>query len=139
MLPCFVRGVGTGHLNGVRAGIRVALVKGITRSSVMKKSILFLVALTIPAISFAKVSDFNAMIADNMKDQTELHSEIKNQMPSKKIQARQRMVVVEQGRQDSFNAETRKDMLVFRKEKISHRASEDKAFERIANEMHLAE
>jgi hypothetical protein len=105
----------------------------------MKKSILFLVALTIPAISFAKVSDFNAMIADNMKDQTELHSEIKNQMPSKKIQARQRMVVVEQGRQDSFNAETRKDMLVFRKEKISHRASEDKAFERIANEMHLAE
>ena len=106
----------------------------------MKKQILSLVALTIaiPAMSFAKVSDFNAMIADNLKDQAALHGEVKGQIPNVKIKARERMVVVE-GNQDSFNAPTRQDMLVFRKEKVSHRASEDKSFERIAHEMSSAE
>ena len=44
----------------------------------MKKQLLVTVIALVPAMGFAKVSDFNAMIADNMKEQNQLHSEVKN-------------------------------------------------------------
>lgn len=105
------------------------------------KQIIIALALMIPAMSFAKVSDFNEMITENSNAQSQLHADVRGnlKMAQDEIQVRQRLVVVEaKGHSnDSFNAPTRKDMLAFKKEKVSHRPSEEKQFERLASELRL--
>lgn len=105
----------------------------------MKKQVLITVLSLIPTLGFAKVSDFNALISDNVKAQKELHSTVKNNIgeardavAAEKI--RQRIVVVENSGL-SYVAPTKKDLLAFKKEKSHHRASEQKQFERLANEI----
>ncbi|UXR63520.1 hypothetical protein EZJ49_10580 [Bdellovibrio bacteriovorus] len=106
----------------------------------MKKQALIAVMTLIPAISFAKISDFNALISENTKAQSELHHTVQSNLEATrdKVAAqekiRERIVVVENSG-TSYNAPTRKDLLAFKKEKSNHRASEEKQFERLATEI----
>ncbi|WP_374033111.1 hypothetical protein ACES2I_09580 [Bdellovibrio bacteriovorus] len=105
----------------------------------MKKQVVIAVMTLIPAISFAKISDFNALISENSKAQNELHNTVQHNLEASREQAaaaqvRERIVVVENSG-SSYNAPTRKDLLAFKKEKISHRASEEKQFDRLASEI----
>lgn len=109
----------------------------------MKKQLLITVMTLIPAMSFAKVSDFNELISENVKAQNELHSAVRNNVIEAReataaAQLRERIVVVENSG-TSYNAPTKKDLLAFKKEKRSHRASEDKQFERLAHEVNSAD
>lgn len=109
----------------------------------MKKQVVIAVMTLIPAISFAKISDFNALITDNVKAQSELHHTVQDNLGAtrEKLAAqnvRERIVVVENSG-SSYNAPTRKDLLAFKKEKINHRASEKKQFDRLATEIRSIE
>ncbi|KYG61231.1 hypothetical protein [Bdellovibrio bacteriovorus] len=109
----------------------------------MKKQVLVTIIAMIPAVSFAKISDFNALISENVKAQGELHSTVKGNIDEARDQAaaaqvRERIVVVENSGV-SYNSPTKKDLLAFKKEKRSHRASESKQFERLASEISSAE
>jgi hypothetical protein len=108
----------------------------------MRKQLLIAAMTLIPAMSFAKVSDFGEMITENVKAQNELHETVRHNVDDAREVAakntRQRIVVVENSG-TSYNAPTRKDMLVFKKEKTDFRASESKSFERLANEIHSLE
>lgn len=108
----------------------------------MRKQLLIAAMTLIPAMSFAKVSDFGEMITENVKAQNELHETVRHNVDDAREVAakntRQRIVVVENSG-TSYNAPTRKDMLVFKKEKTDFRASESKSFERLASEIHSLE
>lgn len=108
----------------------------------MRKQLIIAAMTLIPAMSFAKVSDFSEMISENVKAQNELHETVRHNVDDAREVAaknvRQRIVVVENSG-TSYNAPTRKDMLVFKKEKTDFRASEGKSFERLANEIHSLE
>lgn len=109
----------------------------------MKKQLLITALMLIPAMSFAKVSDFNELISESVKSQNELHSAVQGNMEDARDAAaaakvRERIVVVENSGV-SYNSPSRKDLLAFKKEKRSHRASEEKQFERLANEVHSAD
>ncbi|MFM6928447.1 MAG: hypothetical protein ACKOX6_08275 [Bdellovibrio sp.] len=106
----------------------------------MRKQLLIAAVTLIPAMSFAKIADFSDMIAENVKAQNELHETVRHNVDDAREVAagqgaRQRIVVIEKSG-TSFNAPTRKDMLVFKKEKTDYRASESKSFERLASEIH---
>lgn len=105
----------------------------------MKKQILVAVLTMIPVMGFAKVSDFNELIKENVKAQNELHSTVKNNVGDARDavadqKMRERIVVVEKSGQ-SYHSPTKKDLLAFKKEKSHYRASEQKQFERLANEI----
>ncbi|MGE5085725.1 MAG: hypothetical protein ACM3MG_05445, partial [Bacillota bacterium] len=98
----------------------------------MKKQLLIAAMTLIPAMSFAKVEDFSEMIAENAKSQTELHETVRHSIDDARevagnTKTHERIVIVEKSG-TSFNAPTRKDMLVFKKEKTAYRASESKSF-----------
>ena len=105
----------------------------------MKKQALIILIALVPAVSFAKVSDFNALITENMNAQSALHNEVQGHVKAAKADSniRERMVFVE-NTSGSYNAPTRGDMLAFKKEKTFHRASEQKQFERLATEVNSA-
>lgn len=104
----------------------------------MKKQMIATVIALIPSLGFAKISDFNALIAENNKSQAELHNTVQgNLAEARKVEARQRIVVVENSG-TSYNAPTRKSLLAFKKEKTHHQASETKSFERLAHEISLS-
>ena len=107
----------------------------------MKKQMMILALTLLPAISFAKVTDFDDIITENFKAQSELHTTVKGNIneartadENTKEQPRERIVVVEKSG-TRYNSPTKADLLAFKKEKRSHRASEEKQFERLANEM----
>lgn len=105
----------------------------------MKKQVLVAIMTLVPAISFAKIQDFNALISENVKAQNELHQSVQANVETTREQIaaqniRERIVVVENSG-ESYNAPTRKDLLAFKKEKRSHRASEQKQFDRLATEI----
>lgn len=109
----------------------------------MKKQILVAMVTLIPALSFAKITDFGDLITENAKVQKELHSNLKGNLNEAREAAdasdvRERIVVVENSG-GSYNAPTRADLLAFKKEKRTHRASEEKQFERLANEIHSSD
>ncbi|HWU44196.1 MAG TPA: hypothetical protein VN132_12180 [Bdellovibrio sp.] len=103
----------------------------------MKKQVLISVITLIPVVSLAKVSDFNAMISENMKEQTQLHDTVKSNVNEARgvADGRERVVIVEKTTA-SYNSPTRKDLLAFKKEKKNYQPSEHKQFERLANEIH---
>jgi hypothetical protein len=105
----------------------------------MKSTILSLVvAMIIPAVSSAKVEDFNAMITENASSQQALHSELKNEMNhvrEAQNKAPQHEMVAVSSDWKSVNSPTTKNMLTFRKEIVDYRASETKQMKRLANEM----
>jgi hypothetical protein len=105
----------------------------------MKSTLIALaVAMAIPAISSAKVDDFNAMIAENNKAQQELRTDLKTQMSeTRQAQARapKREVIVASDWHESVNSPTKKSMTTFDKETVEYRPSEAKQMQRLANEI----
>lgn len=105
----------------------------------MKKQVLIFLVSMVPAMGFAKVSDFNDLISENSKAQKDLHSNVQNNVDQARDgvaakNVRQRIVFVEKSG-GSYTAPTRKDLLSFEKEKTYHRASDDKKLNRLANEI----
>lgn len=105
----------------------------------MKKQIFVVIVAMFPALSFAKVTDFNALISENTQAQKELHSTVKSNVKDAREVAelggkREKVVVVESA-SGSYNAPTKKDLLVFEKEKSYHRASDSQQMNRFATEL----
>ena len=78
----------------------------------MKKQLLVTVIAMIPAMSFAKVSDFNAMISDNLKEQNQLHSTVtENVGEAREVDNSHERIVIVENSTASYNAPTKKEML----------------------------
>jgi hypothetical protein len=100
------------------------------------KQVIVAIMVLIPAISFAKVEDFNQMISDNMKAQDQLHADVKNNIDSSRVatQKHEKIVVVE-GTGTSYNAHTNKDLLTFKKEQTNYKTSDKTQTDRVAGEI----
>ena len=105
----------------------------------MKTTILSLVvAMIIPAVSSAKVEDFNAMITENAKSQEVLHADLKEQIQETRqaqLNVSKKEMFQVAGDINSVNAPTSKTFLTFEKEAIEYRPSESKKMKRLANEI----
>lgn len=105
----------------------------------MKTTILSLVvAMIIPAVSSAKVEDFNAMITENAKSQEVLHAELKGQIQETRqaqFKGHKKEMFQVAGDINSVNTPTSKSLLTFEKETIEYRPSEPKKMKRLANEI----
>lgn len=108
----------------------------------MKTTLLSLVvAMMIPAISSAKVEDFNAMINESNQAQTQLRNELKGQMnETRQAQMKPKEVVeVASDFGNNFNSPTKKSMTTYEKEMVHYRPSEEKQMNRLANEIKAAD
>lgn len=110
----------------------------------MKTKALIMILSILPATGFAKISDFNAMISENMKQQSELHGSVKNNVAEARDSVesegvRKRMVVVDDSK-SSYNSPTQKELLAFSKEKKRNTLHEEKKqFGRLATEINLSD
>lgn len=107
----------------------------------MKKQLMIALISLVPALSYAKVSDFNAMISDNMKAQTQLHKTVQESTDTARIAAREksdRGVLVEASGA-SYNVATKKDLLTFEKEKRGSEVSQKEQMDRLAAEVSNSE
>lgn len=106
----------------------------------MKKSFVTALLALFPAVGFAKVTDFNALISDNAKTQRELHANVQGTLEKERVrpQPRQRIVVVESSGK-SYHSPTQEGALAFSKTKNNHKASEKRQFERLASEFNANE
>lgn len=106
----------------------------------MKKQVLVAIIALVPTMGFAKVTDFNALISENVQTQKELHSTVKHNVQEAKEATeqengkREKIVVVDNSR-ETYNAPTKKDLLVFEKERTFHRISDEKQLDRLATEL----
>lgn len=111
----------------------------------MKTTLLSLmVAMMIPAISSAKVEDFNAMITENAQSQSQLQNELRNQMGAtrqaqNKASRKEIIDVAGAFGEGGVNSPTKKSLLTFKKETTYYRASEAKQMQRVANELKAAD
>ena len=112
----------------------------------MKKLMILSILSLLPTLSFAKVADFNALIRENKEEQIQLHGAMRDSIKetrdglvaSETTKVGNRMVFIDETA-SSFNPSTKKDMLVFEKEKQRAMTTGKKQFERVANEMNLSE
>lgn len=112
----------------------------------MKKLIFLSILSLLPTLSFAKIADFNALIRENKKEQIQLHGAMRESIKetrgglavSETTKVGNRMVFIDETA-SSFNPSTKKDMLVFEKEKQNSMTTGKKQFERVANEMNLSQ
>jgi hypothetical protein len=106
----------------------------------MKKQFITALVTILPAVSFAKVADFNALISDNMTAQTELHTTVRKnvQVANSQKNIKEKIVIVDNTK-SSYTAPSRRDLLRFKKEMQHNDVSQSKQFERVANEMNSAE
>lgn len=103
----------------------------------MKKLLVISLISLVPALSFAKISDFNDMISENMQAQSQLHGSVKDQVETARIAVREKAegnVVIVESNSESFNVKTNKDFLTFEKEKTRKAASKMEV-ERLASEI----
>lgn len=109
----------------------------------MKSTLLSLVvAMIIPAVSSAKVEDFNAMINENQNAQMQLRAELKEQMyETRQAQsnAKKEMVEVAGAFDSNVNSPSKKSLTTFEKEMVHYRPSETKQMKRLANELNAAD
>ena len=103
------------------------------------------IALIVSSFSLAKVSDFNALIEENVSAQKELHGEIKKQMntTTQALQpqgsdSKATAVFVDQD-SEQVNTPTSSRILKFKKEKSLKSVSQKKQLERISQEFNEAE
>lgn len=107
----------------------------------MKKQIIVTIISLIPTMGLAKVTDFNALISENVKSQKVLHSAVKQNVLEARdgtqdsSQIKYKKVVVVDSSRETYNAPTKKDLLIFEKEKNFHRASDTQQFDRLATEL----
>ncbi len=106
----------------------------------MKISILLIGVLT-AITGFAKVGDFNSLIVENSKAQTELHQNLKLDLETTHVayqkESQEKFIVDRES--NSINVPTTKSMLTFRKETKYYRASETQQQKRLAQELSEAQ
>ncbi|MFN9066944.1 MAG: hypothetical protein ACK5V3_06930 [Bdellovibrionales bacterium] len=102
-------------------------------------------ALVLSSFSLAKVSDFNALIEENVSAQKELHGEIKKQMntttqalQNNRFDKANETVYVETD-SEQINSPTTSRILKFKKEKSRNSVSQKKQMERVSQEFDEAE
>ncbi len=109
----------------------------------MKTTLLSLLAvMMIPAISSAKIEDFNTMINENSQAQIQLRNDLKESLGSAQqaqAKAPKKMIEIANEFENGTNSQTKKSMLTFDKETIHYRASEAKKMNRLANEIKSAD
>ncbi len=103
------------------------------------KQILFFIFIFIPALGFGKISQFNEMISENLKEERQLHAQIKGEITGEGVtiddnSKQDRFVVVER-ESVSYDSPTKKELLRFKKEKKTYAASRKKQVERLATEI----
>lgn len=98
----------------------------------MKKQVVTMLIALVPAFASAKISDFNDMIRENAKSQSQLSNALNETVKVARIQPRQRIVIVENG-SSTYNAPTKR--LAFEKERIYNRVTEKSQFDRVASEI----
>ncbi len=106
----------------------------------MKNLLIVTMALVIPMSGFAKVSDFNSMISENMQAQGQLHSAVKENVDVARIAKKDRTtrsIVVEAN--ETLNVPTSKGMLTFEKEKRHSKSAKKVEMDRLATELNEAE
>lgn len=91
-------------------------------------------------IGFAKVSDFNSLINDNISAQKELHGEIRKQVKAtdqafrESLENREASSMVVETELPQINSPTSQKMLKFKKEKKQVTVSPQKQLERVSQE-----
>lgn len=119
---------------------RVLKQETILKEGVMKKVIL-MILMVAPIFAQAKVSDFNALITENVQAQQKLGDELGRQVETRRQAFRkneQPVYLVEQ-RGESVNVPTDRNMLRFHKEMVDHSVSEKELQKRIASEVKSSE
>src|SRR4051812_42053149 len=103
----------------------------------MKQALIILTL--IPAFSWAKVSDFNSLINENAKAQRELQQHVEQTTASNQValQAPSDKRLVLEG--ESYNVQTNKNALRFKKEIVDHRPSTKKTIDQVADEVRAAD
>lgn len=100
---------------------------------------LWILTLIFSLSAHAKLSDFNELIEENSKAQSELHTSLKNNLQETqvalKLEKRDRFVV---DNANSINVPTRKSFLTYRKAKVDYRQSVTESQKRLAQEIDLA-
>ncbi len=105
----------------------------------MKKLLILSVFTVLPLTAMADKYDFNAMIAETHQEKKVLAHDVQKSLKVQKKQAPRARIVVMEESQDVHVAHTKKDMLVFSKEKHQYKKSEKKAFDRLATELSQSE
>ncbi len=103
------------------------------------KSIFLALFVLVSIKAQAKVSDFNALINENIESQKALHQEVQTQTEITRQALRdgkeaKEVLVVENQGDESINVPTRKDLLRFKKEMVDHRLNTKDLDRRLANE-----
>lgn len=112
----------------------------------MKTTLMLLAfALALPAVSSAKVEDFNAMINDNIKAQQTLQNELRDQTDAthqaQNVEPRktQDLMDIADTAPESVNSRTKESTVTFEKEMVHYRPSEERQMKRLANEIKAAD
>ena len=109
----------------------------------MKKLVTITILTFLPMVGFAKVSDFNAMISENMQAQSQLHNSVRDSVATTRAVAKdtvtEEKVVIVESSSESYNAPTNKQLLTFEKEKQEHKVSQKTQFDRLASELNESE
>lgn len=106
----------------------------------LKTSVLAL-AFILGSNAFAKVGDFNAMIKENMTQQSALRESINQQINTKpevqvvETNTRTKTTMEVSNEITAYNPKTPTDMLTFKKERSQFRASNQKQQDRLAEEL----
>lgn len=99
-----------------------------------------ILVLTIASYSFAKVSDFHALINENISAQNELHGEVRKQMKvtQESLNPGPATSMVVESDQTQINSPTTKKMLRYRKEVTVKNVSQKKQMDRVSQEFNDA-
>ena len=104
------------------------------------KALVMVLLVAISGAAQAKVNDFNNLIVENSKAQTELHTDLKQKLQETRVavnaETNQRVLV---DTSNTINVPTDKNFLVFAKEKTYFKASDKLAQKRLAQELDNAE
>ena len=106
----------------------------------MTKLILITLTLGLALNAQAKLNDFNDLIDENSKAQTELHGSLKDKLGQTRVAVqaeRQAQLIVDAPA--TFNVPTNKAFLTFAKEKSSYKLSEKQMQKKLAQEVDSAE
>lgn len=97
------------------------------------KKMMIAIMMVLPSVGFA-IEDFNSLIEENKAAQSALHKVVKqNVAAAQVVEARTKVVIVENSH-EAYVAPTQHDLLVYKKEKVNHRSSEGKRFDRLSKE-----
>lgn len=110
----------------------------------MKKMMLFTMTLwAFAPVAQAKVSDFNALINENISAQKELHQEVRGQMGETRSALEHgdhdSDIVMVETKGNDINVPTNKKFMRFKKEMVDHQASQRATDKRLANELKSTE